>query len=75
MSETNSRLQQSRRDVEELPARIASERAQLGSGGRYAYIDNQNLAKAQRDLEAAKALVPTAIASKFAGSPAASTRS
>jgi hypothetical protein len=56
--QTKGALQRARRDIEELPRRIASERAQLGSGGRYAYIHTQNLAKAQRGLETAKALVP-----------------
>ncbi|MGD9720323.1 MAG: hypothetical protein AB7O59_07175 [Pirellulales bacterium] len=56
--QTKDALEQARRDIEELPHRIANEREQLGSGGRYAYIHRQNLAKAQRDLEAAKAIVP-----------------
>ncbi|MEX2115121.1 MAG: hypothetical protein WD845_18150 [Pirellulales bacterium] len=56
--QTKGALEQARRDIQELPRRIASERAQLGSGGRYAYIHSQNLAKAQQDLETAKALAP-----------------
>ena len=56
--QTQRALEQTRRDLEELPKRIANEQAQLGSGGRYAYIHAQNLAKAQRDLAAAKALAP-----------------
>ncbi len=56
--QTKGALEQARRDIEALPRRIASERAQLGSGGRYAYIHSQNLAKARRNLEAAKALAP-----------------
>jgi hypothetical protein len=57
-SQTRDRLDQYRRDIERLPSRIASERAQLGSGGRYAYVHTQNLAKAQQDLETAKSQVP-----------------
>jgi hypothetical protein len=41
-----------------LPKRIAREKSQLGHGGRYAYIHTQNLAKARKDLETAKALLP-----------------
>lgn len=55
---TKKALQQSRRDIENLPGRIANERAQVGSGGRYAYIHTQNLAKAEQDLETARSLVP-----------------
>jgi hypothetical protein len=32
--------------------------AQLGTGGRYAYVHTQNLAKSEKDLETAKAQVP-----------------
>jgi hypothetical protein len=53
-----SKLDQYRRDIEELPARIANERAQLGRGGRYAYVHSQNLARAQKDLGIAKGQVP-----------------
>ncbi len=56
--QTKKALHQSRRDIENLPGRVASERAQVGSGGRYAYIHTQNLAKAEQDLETAKSLVP-----------------
>jgi hypothetical protein len=56
--QTHKLLQQDRKDIEDLPARIKSERAQLGTGGRYAYIHTQNLAKNERDLETAKAMVP-----------------
>ena len=56
--QTKEALEQARRDMENLPGRIASERAQLGSGGRYAYIHTQNLAKAEQDLETARSLVP-----------------
>ena len=55
---TNSLLRQCRRDIEKLPARIANEESQLGSGGRYAYVHTQNLAKNKQDLAAAQALVP-----------------
>jgi hypothetical protein len=51
---TNQKLEKARSDIEELPKRIASERSQLGTGGRYAHIHTQNLAKAERDLETAK---------------------
>jgi hypothetical protein len=57
-SQTRDQLDQYRRDIERLPSRIASERAQLGSGGRYAYVHTQNLANAEQDLETAKAQVP-----------------
>jgi hypothetical protein len=56
--QTDMALRLARRDVKELPTRIARERAQFGSGGRYAYIHPQNLAKLQQELETAKALVP-----------------
>lgn len=57
-SQTKDALEQARRDIEELPHRIARDRAQFGTGGRYAYVHPQSLAKAQRDLENARALVP-----------------
>jgi hypothetical protein len=57
-SQTQDRLDQYHRDIERLPNRIEKERAQLGTGGRYAYVHSQNLAKAQQDLETAKAQVP-----------------
>jgi len=56
--QTNELLQQSHHAVERLPARIASERNQLGTGGRYAYVHVQNLAQAKRDLANAKAAIP-----------------
>ncbi len=56
--QTNQLLQQSHHDIERLPARIASERNQLGTGGRYAYLHVQNLAQAKRDLANAKAAIP-----------------
>ena len=56
--QTNNLLQQSRRDLETLPARIASEQAKLGSRDGHSNVHAQNLATAQRDLEHAKALVP-----------------
>jgi hypothetical protein len=56
--QTKEALQQARRDMENLPARIANERAQVGTGGRYAYIHTQNLANAERDLETARSLSP-----------------
>ena len=56
--QTDGLLQQYRRDIERLPKRVASERAQLGRGGRYAYIHKQNLAKAKKDLETANAQMP-----------------
>jgi hypothetical protein len=55
---TKDRLDQYRSDLEKLPKRIESELSQLGTGGRYAYVHTQNLAKAQKDLETAKAQVP-----------------
>lgn len=56
--QTNEALQQARRDIANLPERVANERAQVGSGGRYAYIHTQNLTNAERDLETARQLVP-----------------
>jgi hypothetical protein len=56
--QTNSLLQQSRRDIETLPARIASEYAKRNSGDGYSHIHAQNIAKAQRDLAKAKELAP-----------------
>ena len=49
-----NRLDQYRRDMANLPTRIANERAQLGSGGHYAYVHSQSLAKAEQDLRTAK---------------------
>jgi hypothetical protein len=51
-------LQHYKDQIASLPARIKNERAQLGSGGRYAYIHTQNLAKNERELETAQAMVP-----------------
>ncbi len=56
--ETHQLLQRFRRDIETLPKNIANSRSQVASGGRYAYIHSNYLAKAQQELEAAKALVP-----------------
>jgi hypothetical protein len=56
--QTRQALEQARRDMKNLPGRIANERAQLGSGGRYAYIHTQNLVKAEQDLATARSLVP-----------------
>jgi hypothetical protein len=56
--QTNEALQQARRDIAKLPERVAHERAQIGSGGRYAYIHTQNAAKAEQDIETARSLAP-----------------
>ena len=56
--QTKRSLEQARRDIQNLPARVANERAQIGSGGRYAYIHTQNLAKAEQDLQTARSLLP-----------------
>jgi hypothetical protein len=56
--QTNELLQHSRRQIEELPARIASESAKIASGDGYSHLHAQNVARAQRDLAAAKAVVP-----------------
>ena len=56
--QTNRLLQQNRRDIEELPARIASEQAKFASRDGHSNVHAQNLAKAQRDLQHAKALLP-----------------
>jgi hypothetical protein len=52
------KLDQYKRDLETLPGLIASERAQLRRGGRYAYIHAQNVSKAETDLLVAKVHVP-----------------
>jgi hypothetical protein len=56
--DTKDALDQNRRNISHLTNRVASERAQLGAGGRYTYVHAQNLAKAERDLAAAKADTP-----------------
>jgi hypothetical protein len=56
--QTKGALEQTRRDIEELPGRIASERAQLRFGGRPAPVHAHRAANAQRELDAAKALAP-----------------
>jgi hypothetical protein len=56
--QTKGALEQARRDIEELPRRIASERAQLRFGGRAAPVHAHQAAKAQRDLDDAKVLAP-----------------
>ncbi len=55
---TNSQLLQSRHDLERLPKRIANLRAQVQRGGRYAYLYKKHLARAERELQAAKAQIP-----------------
>ena len=56
--QTNRLLQRTRRDIEELPRRIANLRANFRSGGRYAALNPQHLKKMQQDLEAAKTAAP-----------------
>jgi hypothetical protein len=55
---TNRQLEKARRDVEELPKRIAHERAKLAGHDGHSNVHSHNLATAQRDLDIAKANVP-----------------
>ena len=55
---THSLIQQYRRDIESLPARIASERAKIESRDGHSNVHWRNLAITQRDLEIAKAALP-----------------
>ncbi len=54
--QTKNALEQTRRDIEDLPKRIERNRAQLNS--RYGYLYKKHLAKDKEELEAAKALLP-----------------
>jgi hypothetical protein len=56
--QTKRALDKARWDIEDLPHRIARERAQFGTGGRYAYLRPQNVAAYQSDLQNTKELVP-----------------
>jgi len=51
-------LRRCRREIETLQTRIASERAQPGSGVIFRYLRARDLAKHEQDLETARALVP-----------------
>ncbi len=56
--QTHTLLEQSRRAIKELPARIASEQAKLTSNDGHSNVHWQNLARFHRDLQNAKALLP-----------------
>ncbi len=55
--QTHTLLEQSRRAIKELPARIASEQAKLTSNDGHSNVHWQNLARFHRDLQNAKALL------------------
>jgi len=55
---TNNLLRQCRRDLEQFPARIATAEELTKTGGRFAYIHSQLLAKAKQEFETTQALVP-----------------
>jgi DNA-directed RNA polymerase subunit F len=55
---THNLIQQYRRDIESLPARIASEQAKIDSRDGHSNVHWQNLTKAQRNLAIAKAELP-----------------
>ncbi len=55
---TNEALQQTRRDIETLPAKIAKERSMHGRGGHYAYLHDRSVATARADLKRAREAVP-----------------